>query len=187
MGYTVPEYFEANRRLAKTISEAQRMENQRPPYCQARMVSDRVENAANRVSEFIEIFTWETRNTDLIRTAFVDIARNLRRQIVCLRENGCWPDHFNGTANRFQLQEDVSVAFLKALYSNGRHTPRIDIKSTDVAWDYSRIEQYLLDMERQLRHATFDNLLEAVTYYEKSDVLLRFIFKFLDNEKILLK
>jgi len=183
MDYTVSAYFEANRHLAERISEAKRIAcPQTPPCYTARLANDQVEHAANKVSEFIEVFTWETRNTDLIRIAFIETAMSIRKQFIRIREDGRWPDPFNGTPNRLQLLDDLSIAFRKALDSHGYHAPCVLVKSTDNTWDYSRIEQYLSDMQRQLQHATFDNLLEAVTYYEKSELLLRLIFKLLDHK-----
>ncbi|SFW19190.1 hypothetical protein SAMN02927921_00458 [Sinomicrobium oceani] len=182
MEHTVSDYFEAHKILAKRISEVKAMEQGVKSWQDIRKTNPEVAMAAGRIEELIEIFTWETRETDLIRLAFIDVGTAIEKQLEDISKAGLWPDPCNGgISDDFRLCRDISGAFRAALYSHGRYAPEIVIKTTATAWDVYKITTYIENMLRQLGCATFDNLLEAVTYYEKSETLLQLIFR--DSDK----
>lgn len=172
MEYSVTDYFEADINLKKAILEIGRLSHS-PRKAALYAAKERMKIAAHKVDELIEIFTWETKNTDHIRRAFITLAIGIEQQLADIRNSGYFPDLYNGSNNQHQLMEDISNGFYDALKSTGRFQPYITIRKSHTEWDADCLIAYAQDMQRQLKYATFDNLLEAVTYFEKSTLLLQ--------------
>ncbi|HEY0177761.1 MAG TPA: hypothetical protein VGC08_15365 [Pedobacter sp.] len=174
MEYSVTDYFEADKNLKKAILEIDLLRHslRKQPLHEARK---RMKIAADKVDELIEIFTWETTDTDHIRRAFILLACGLENQLSAIRHNGLFPDLCNGTNNPSQLIEDITRGFREALKSRGRFQPCITINTGCQEWNDESLRGYVKDIQRHLKYSTFDNLLEAITYFEKSMLLLQLI------------
>lgn len=173
MRYTILDYFEANRLLAEHIKDSGAKSTQH------------IGKVTDRVDELVEVFTWETTDTDQIRLAFLRCAGRIQKQLEEIVAKGLYPDPYNGTANKFQLVEDIVEAFRFALTTTGKEIPEINIKTISEAWQYEGLLAYLKDMQRQLKFSTFDNLLEALRYFEKSSAMIGLFFKILDEKGII--
>ncbi|TDQ08244.1 hypothetical protein [Pedobacter metabolipauper] len=176
MEYSVTDYFEADANLKKAIHEINLHSHamRKQPLNEAKK---RMKIAAEKIDELTEIFTWETTNTDHIRRAFITLACSIESQLVAIRLTGLFPDLYNGTNNPSQLMEDITRGFLESLKSRGRFQPGIVIKTGILAWKDESLMSYVKDMQRHLERSTFDNLLEAVTYFEKSGLLLQLMIQ----------
>lgn len=174
MEYSVTDYFEADMNLKKAICEIGRLSHaqRKETLYEAKK---RMQIAADKVDELIEIFTWETTDTDNIRRAFVTLACGIENQLIEIRHSGLFPDPYNGAGNPRQLIEDITNGFREALKSTGRFQPYIKIKKSRVEWRDDALMSYVKDMQRHLKYSTFDNLLEAVIYFEKSTLLLQLV------------
>lgn len=189
MEYSVTDYFEADKNLKKAILEMELFRNdmRKRPLYEAKV---RMKVAADKVDELIEIFTWETTDTDHIRRAFIKLASGLEDQLSAIRNAGLFPDLCNGTNNPSRLVEDITGSFCESLKSRGRFQPRIIIQTAVKAWKDEYLLAYVQHIQSHLQYATFDNLLEAVIYFEKSILLLQLIIhpleiKLLSNNRII--
>lgn len=174
MNDKVTDYFQASKELAAKLSEVHKLRQHAILGDDLRLLDVQIQLASERVDELVEIFTWETQETDLIRSAFLEIAKNTLKNLPKLQE--LHADELPSTVAHNQgsaLIENVNMALRKALSSKGRYVPRVEVPQGLAAWCYQVVESYLNTLFRQLRSATFDNLLEAVTYFEKSTLLLR--------------
>lgn len=170
----VSEYFQASKELTAKLSEVRRLKQHTAPAMDVHLLDVQIRRATARVEEHLEMFTWETQDTDLIRSAFLAIAKNTLKNIAILRpisvdNEAVQPPSDEGAS----LINNIDDALRKALSSKGRYVPRIEIPQGLAIWCYQVVEEYLTSMHRQLYGATFDNLLEAVTYFEKSTLSLR--------------
>lgn len=177
--FTLSNYFKMNELLEKKLGSSS-------TYKALVHTDEEIVTAANKVEEFIESFTWETKNTDLIRIAFIEIAKDIQKQLDHIKVKGMYPDIHNAEQTyKQQLLSDIAKAFKKALHTQGHYYPTIVIQSTTKPWDHSKINDYINNTIRHLSSATFDNLLEAVIYFEKSNILLNSISKIIRKENIL--
>lgn len=174
MEYSVTDYFEADKNLKKAIGEIELLSHSLRKQSLYEAMK-RMKIAADKMDELIEIFTWETTNTDHIRRAFIVLASGLEGQLAAIRNRGLFPDLYNGTNNPSQLIEDIAHGFREALKSRGRFQPRITIKTSNWEWENESLLTYVNNIQRHLKYSTFDNLLEAVTYFEKSVLLLQLV------------
>ncbi|MBT2560144.1 hypothetical protein J7E50_02775 [Pedobacter sp. ISL-68] len=181
MGYSIKDYFEANRLLAQQIQSMEQLKAKPSNVQLVRDAEKRLEAAANCVDELIEIFTWETTNTDKIRLAFIHIAVEVEDQLLLIKQCGLHPSPFNGTDNRFRLVEELIDSFRIALCTTGECQPIVRLTTRAQEWKSEGLMAYVRDMQRHLNNTTFDNLLEALVYFEKSSAMLHIFFKLLDE------
>lgn len=174
MNDKVSAYFQASKELAAKLSEVRRLRQHAIVGDDLQLLDRQVQLANDRVDELLEIFTWETQDTDLIRSAFLEIAKNTLKKLHEIQEKDVYQTHEGANqAAHLLLIENISNALRKALSSKGRYVPRVEIPLGLATWCYQIMENYLETLFRQLRSATFDNLLEALTYFEKSTLLLQ--------------
>jgi len=184
MNDKVSAYFQASKELAAKLSEVRRLRQHAIVGDDLQLLDRQVQLANDRVDELVEIFTWETQDTDLIRSAFLEIAKNTLKKIHEIQKTHVnHMDPSDEEATQLLLIENTSNALRKALSSKGRYVPRVEIPLGLGSWCYQIMENYLETLFRQLRSATFDNLLEAVTYFEKSTLLLRMQYQYQEKTK----
>lgn len=184
MNDKVSAYFQASKELAAKLSEIRRLKQHATVGDDLQLLDRQIQLANDRVDELVEIFTWETQNTDLIRSAFLEIAKNTLKKIHEIQKTHVnHMDPSDEEAAQLLLIENTSNALRKALSSKGRYVPRVEIPLGLGSWCYQIMENYLETLFRQLRSATFDNLLEAVTYFEKSTLLLRMQYQYQEKTK----
>lgn len=185
MGYTITDYFETNRHLADCVQAIQRLKATHAPKYKIREAEQQLATVSDNLDELIEVFTWETADTDNIRTAFILNAREIEEQLHLIQLCGLYPDPYNGSDHKFRLAEDIIDSFRLALSTTGSTIAHVSIKSTKEIWQHDGLLAYVRDMQRQLNNTTFDNLLEALHYFEKSSAMLGILFKWLDNEGLI--
>ncbi|WP_437919333.1 hypothetical protein [Sphingobacterium sp. LRF_L2] len=173
MDNNVSDYFRASEELVAKSQEANVLRQRTKKLHLPETIDIQLQEARQKVDEFVEIFTWETQDTDLIRSAFLEIAKNTLLSISHSNKINTESTSTAKTENLTeQLAKNIRSAFQKALLTKGRYIPRIELPKDSDNWSISILKDYLRDMQRQLQDATFDNLLEAVTYFEKSTLLL---------------
>ncbi len=184
MNDNVLAYFQTSKDLANKLSEVNRLRQHGLLSHEVRLLDMQIAHATRRVDELVEIFTWETQDTDLIRSAFLEIAKNTLKNLRKLPEYDMDAAAISATPTLgLLLIENTSNALRKALISKGRYVPSVELPQGLASWCYQLVENFLQTLFRQLQQATFDNLLEAVTYFEKSTLLLKLQYETQEKTK----